>query len=108
MSNILLYPPWYLQYSLERVVFVNIFDVQDSLLQMITCILHLLQLPWVIILNCCMVYHILLALNLEVYILQTCFILRRPSSGFLHCVIWYKLTNISEVLAAYDGGSKYL
>jgi hypothetical protein len=43
--------------------------VQDSLLQMVTCILYLLQFPWVVILNHCAMYHILLALNLEVYFL---------------------------------------
>jgi len=39
----------------------------------VTCILNLLQLPRAVILNCCAMYYILLALNLEVYVLQTCF-----------------------------------
>jgi hypothetical protein len=56
--------------------------VQDGLLQVVACILNLLQFPRVVVLNHRAMYHILLALDLEVNVLRTSFMYVTKSITF--------------------------
>ena len=56
--------------SLEVIILVYILNEKDGLLQVITSILNLLQLPRVVVLDTCAMYHILLSLHFEVNVLQ--------------------------------------
>lgn len=55
---------------LEGVVRVDIVDVVDCLLEMIGSILNLLQLPREVLSNARTLYHILLTLHFEAYVLK--------------------------------------
>lgn len=59
----------YLLGRLEGIIGVDIVDVVDCLLEMICCVLDLLQLPWKVLSNARTLYHILLTLNFEAYVL---------------------------------------